>query len=233
MVNTTSCFIILVLSFCFSICQGIIGSSSQDALASSEGEAENMVKDHDDGSMNMTEENPVEKAISPITEWLGIFSLGIFAGLFVFKFKPEKRLDDQHNKTSSLNLIRAIAILSISVGIIHVLLVPEHSQESMIWGMIFLASGLAQIIFGIVLLLVRKYTLRNFLYYIGIIGNSILVITFVLVRLITPPFSPEGTPINELEPNGVITLIIEIILVILMTYQLKQKDLAKENVNQI
>jgi hypothetical protein len=216
-----------------SICQGIIGGGVQDALASSEDEVENMVKDHDDDSMDMTEENPIGKAISPITEWLGIFSLGIFAGLFVFKFKPEKRIDNQYNKTSSRNLIRAIAILSVSVGIIHVLLVPEHSQESMIWAMIFLASGLAQIVFGIALLLVRKYALRNILYYIGIIGNSILVIIFVLVRLITPPFSPEGTPINELEPNGVITLIIEVLLVILMAYQLKQKDFAKENVKHI
>ena len=232
MVNMTSCFIILVFSFCLSICQGNIGVGIQDVLASSEGESENMVKDHDNG-MNMTEENPIEKAISPITEWLGIFSLGIFAGLFVFKFKPEKRIDDQDSKTSSRNLIRAIAILSVSVGIIHVLLVPEHSQESMIWGMVFLASGLAQIVFGIALLLVRKYALRNILYYIGIIGNSVLVLTFVLVRLITPPFSPEGIPINELEANGVITLIIEVLLVILMAYQLKQKDLAKENVKQI
>ena len=99
--------------------------------------------------------------------------------------------------------------------------------------MIFLASGLAQIGFGVAILLVRNYTLRNILYYIGIIGNSMLVITFVLVRLVTPPFSPEGTPINELEPNGIITLIIEIILVILMVYQLKHKDKIKKNVNQI
>ena len=233
MVNTTSCFIILILSFCLSICQGIIGDDVQGALASSVGESENMVKNHDDGSMNMAEENPIEKSISPITEWLGIFSLGIFAGLFVFKFKLDKGVDDQDNKTRSRNLIRAIAILSVSVGIIHVLLVPEHSQESMIWGMIFLASGLAQIVFGITLLLVRKYTLRNILYYIGITKNSILVISFVLVRLVTPPFSPEGTPINELEPNGIITLIIEVLLVILMAYQLKQKDLTKENINQI
>ena len=229
--NTTSCLVILVLSFCLSICQGIIGGI-QYALASSEGVSENMVKDHDD-SMNMTEENPIEQIISPITEWLGIFSIGIFAGLFIFKFKPEKRIDNQDNKTRSRNLIIAISILSVSVGIIHVLLVPEHSQESWIWGMVFLASGLAQIVFGIALLLVRKYTLRNILYYIGIIGNSILVITFVLVRLIIPPFSPEGTPINELEPNGVITLIIEVLLVILMAYQLKQKDLAKENIKHI
>ena len=229
MVNRISCFIILVLSFCFSICQGII-VSVQDALASS-GVSENMVKDHDD-SMNMTEGNPIEQLISPITEWLGFFSLGMVAGLFVFNNKPDKRIDNQDNKTRSRNLIIAISILSVSVGIIHVLLVPEHSQESSIWGMIFLVSGLAQIGFGIALLLVREHSLRNILYYIGIIGNSMLVITFVLVRLVTPPFSSEVTPINELEPNGIITLIIEIILVILMAYQLKQKDLTKENVNQ-
>ena len=92
---------------------------------------------------------------------------------------------------------------------------------------------MAQIGFGIAILLLKEYTLRNILYYIGIIGNSILVITFVLVRLVTPPFSPEVTPINELEPNGIITLIIEVLLVILMAYQLKQKDLTKENINQI
>ena len=235
MTNITACFFILIFSFCFSICQGfIINSSNQDALAAAEGESENMVKSHDggDNGMNMTETNPVEKAISLITEWLGIFSLGIFAGLFVFKVKPDKHVENQDNKTRSRNIIRSIAILSVSVGIIHVLLVPEHSQESWIWGMIFLVSGLAQIGFGIAILLVREHSLRNILYYIGIIGNSMLVITFVLVRLVTPPFSPEVTPINELEPNGIITLIIEIILVILMAYQLKQKDLTKENVNQ-
>lgn len=75
MVKMATCLIILVLSFCLSICQGII--SVQDVLASSsEGESGHMVKDHDE-SMDMTEGNPVEKLISPITEWLGIFSLGI------------------------------------------------------------------------------------------------------------------------------------------------------------
>ncbi|MDF0681279.1 MAG: hypothetical protein P0116_09970 [Candidatus Nitrosocosmicus sp.] len=109
----TSCFIILILTFCFSICQGII-VSVQDALASS-GVSENMVKDHDD-SMNMTEGDPIEQLISPITEWLGFFSLGMVAGLFVFKIKPYKRIDNQGNKTRSRNLIIAISILSVSVG---------------------------------------------------------------------------------------------------------------------
>jgi len=212
------------------IAQGIV--NGQDLLAQSEGVPGHLVGDHDMG-MDMTVGNPVEKSIPQITEWIGIFSLGIFAGLFVFKTNPGKHVNNQGNKTRTWNLIIAIAILSISVGIIHVLLVPEHSQESWIWGMVFLASGLAQIGFGVVILLVREYTLRNILYYIGIVGNSILVVTFVLVRLVPPPFSPEGTPINELEPNGIMTLIIEVLLVILIAYQLKQKDLTKENINQI
>jgi len=123
-----------------------------------------------------------------------------------------------------------IAVLSISVGIIHVLLVPEHSQESWIWGMIFLTSGLAQISYGIVVSLLGKVFLRNALYYIGIIGNIILAVTFVLVRIITPPFSSEGTPINELEPNGIITLVIEVVLIILLGHQLKHKDDTKESI---
>jgi len=230
MASIISCSITLILSFCFLIAQGIV--NGQDLLAQSEGVPGHLVGDHDMG-MDMTVGNPVEKSIPQITEWIGIFSLGIFAGLFVFKTNPGKHVNNQGNKTRTWNLIIAIAILSISVGIIHVLLVPEHSQESWIWGMVFLASGLAQIGFGVVILLVREYTLRNILYYIGIVGNSILVVTFVLVRLVPPPFSPEGTPINELEPNGIMTLIIEVLLVILIAYQLKQKDLTKENINQI
>lgn len=60
-------------------------------------------------------------------------------------------------------------------------------------------------------------------------GNAFLVITFLLVRLVTPPFSPEETPIRELEPNGIITLIIEIVLIVLLTYALRFKvEPAKE-----
>ncbi len=232
MASIISCFITLILSFCFLIAQGIV--NGQDTLAQSEGVPEHLVGDHDVG-MDMTEGNPVEKSIPQITEWIGIFSLGIFAGLFVYKINPGKHVNNQGSKTRTRtwNLIIAIAILSISVGIIHVLLVPEHSQESWIWGMIFLASGLAQIGFGIVILLVRGNSLTNALYYIGIVGNSILVITFILVRLVIPPFSPEEAPINELEPNGMISLVIEMILIVLLAYQLKHKDNTKENIMQI
>ena len=66
-------------------------------------------------------------------------------------------------------------------------------------GLVFLIAGIAQIVFGMIILFVKMPPTNNIIiYYIGNIGNALLIIAFVLVRLITPPFSPEGTPINEL-----------------------------------
>lgn len=219
---------IIFLSF-FLIAQGI--TNSQNILGQSQEMSDTQTKSHEMG-MSMEEENPIEKLISPITEWVGIFSLGIFAGLFIFKTNQNESIVNPYHKTRTRtrNLIKVIAVLSISVGIIHVLLIPEHLQESWIWGMIFLTSGLAQICYGIIVSLLGNGSYRNALYYVGIIGNIMLAVTFVLVRLITPPFSSEGTPINEMEPNGIITQVIEIVLIILLGYQLKQKDGTKESI---
>jgi hypothetical protein len=45
-----------------------------------------------------------------------------------------------------------------------------------------------------------------------------------LARLFTPPFSTEAAPINELEPNGIITIITEIVLIFLLAYLLKSSS---------
>ena len=207
--------------------------TNPDVWGQTEVMSQQMGENHSTG-MNGDREDPLEQLVPPLTEWIGIFSLGMFSGLFVFNTNAWRNEDNQYlTKTRRRNTTISIATLSISVGIIHVLLVPEHSSESLAWGMTFLLSGLAQIGFGIIILFTKKPFLRTILYYIGIIGNAVLAITFILVRLITPPFSPEGTPINELEPNGIITLIIEILLVILLAYQLKHKDETKESIKQI
>lgn len=195
--------------------------------------------DHASGDeKKVAKENPksqIEKLIPPFTEWTGIFSLGIFAGLFVFKANSRTNTNNQNTQTKikTRNINIAISILSISVGIIHILLVPEHSNESVVWGITFLISGIAQIGYGVFILMVKNHSLRKILYYIGIVGNALLAITFILVRLITPPFSPEQSPINELEPNGILTMIIEVVLVILLIYQLKHMHNIKENIKQI
>jgi hypothetical protein len=93
-----------------------------------------------------------------------------------------------------------------------------------LWGIFFLISGISQIVFGIIIVFVKNPKISNLLYYIGIIGNALLILIFIFVRLFTPPFSPERAPVNEFEPNGVITIIIEILIVIFLAYIVKFKE---------
>src|SRR5919107_2056602 len=161
-----------------------------------------------------------DNIISPLTEWVGVFALGITVGLVSsLGYKPV------YSKSRSISFTKlSIAILSISAGIIHLLLIQEHMKEAFMWGVFFLISGIAQLIFGIIVIIMGGKLSpinKSILYYFGIIGNALLVGIFVLVRLITPPFSTEAVPINELEPNGIITIITEILLVVLLAYLIK------------
>ncbi len=186
-----------------------------------------------DENNNNTNMSPMKEdnIISPLTEWVGVFALGITVGLVSsLGYKPV------YSKSRSISITNlSIAILSISAGIIHLLLIQEHMKEAFVWGISFLISGIAQLIFGIIIILMGGKLSpinKSILYYFGIIGNALLVGIFVLVRLITPPFSTEAAPINELEPNGIITIITEILLVVLLAYLIKStsKSLRSQKV---
>ncbi len=174
--------------------------------------------------MSAAQNGGIGKLISSLTEWTGTSSIGIVVGLLAFKTNTPDKIRILERK----RIILSVAILSLSVGAIHLLLVQQHAKESFWWGIIFFISGIAQIGFGIIIMFVKKPQINNILYYIGIIGNASLDATFILVRLFTPPFSQEGTPINELEPNGIITIVIEIIIVILLIYIVKFKEEEEE-----
>jgi hypothetical protein len=184
-----------------------------NVFAQSEDEDEN----NNNTNMSMMKEDNI---ISPLTEWVGIFALGITLGLV----SPLKYMSG-YSKNASIRIAKiSAAILSMSAGIIHLLLIQEHMEESILWGIFFLISGIAQIIFGIfIIITLEKPSPINklILYYFGIVGNSLLVGIFILVRLFTPPFSPEAAPINELEPNGIITIIIEIFSIVVLAYLIK------------
>ena len=189
-----------------------------DVFAQSEGE--------NNTNMSM---NKQDNIISPLTEWVGVFALGITVGLVSsLRYKPV------YSKSRSISITNlSIAILSISAGIIHLLLIQEHMEESFIWGIFFLISGIAQIIYSIFIIIVSEKLspLNNKwpLYYFGIAGNALLVGIFVMVRLFTPPFSSEAAPINELEPNGIVTIITEIFLIVLLAYLIKSSSRSQRS----
>ena len=193
---------------------------THDAFAQSENDENN-----NNTNMSAMKEDNI---ISPLTEWVGVFALGITVGLVSsLGYKPV------YSKSRSISITNiSIAILSISAGIIHLLLIQEHMKEAFMWGIFFLISGIAQLIFGIIIIIMGGKLSpinKSILYYFGIIGNALLVGIFVLVRLITPPFSSEAAPINELEPNGIITIITEILLVVLLAYLLKSTNKIKKS----
>lgn len=168
----------------------------------------------------MKQTSGIWEFVPSMTNWIGIFSLGMMSALLAFKTNNSSNIDSQRRR-----IIISIAILSMAVGTIHILLIHEHIQASFGWGMFFLISGIAQLIYGIIIGFVKKPHIPMVFYYIGIIGNVIMFIIFILARLVTPPFSPEGTPENELDPNGIITLIIEASIVVLLTFTLKFKEM--------
>jgi uncharacterized membrane protein HdeD (DUF308 family) len=189
-----------------------------DVFAQSEGE--------NNTNMSM---NKQDNIISPLTEWIGVFALGITLGLV-----STLRYKSNNSKSTSIRIIIiSIAILSMSAGIIHLLLIQEHMEESFIWGIFFLISGIAQIIYSIFIIKVAEKLspLNNKwpLYYFGIAGNALLVGIFVMARLFTPPFSSEAAPINELEPNGIVTIITEIFLIVLLAYLIKSSSRSQRS----
>jgi hypothetical protein len=128
------------------------------------------------------------------------------------------------------NIFISIAALTIAAGIIHILLVEEHMKESYMWGIGFLVMGTSQLIYGGVFIIfadnlrrLLKRAVALSLYSIGIIGNTLLVTLFVYVRLFVPPFSPEAIPVNEIEVNGILTVIIEIFIAGLLVYLVKRE----------
>jgi|tagenome__1003787_1003787.scaffolds.fasta_scaffold20967843_2 hypothetical protein len=160
-----------------------------------------------------------ENDIPPITNWIGVFSLGMMSALLAFK-----TTDSNDFITKRQRIIISVAIISIAVGLIHLLLIHEHIQVSIWWGLFFLISGIAQVIYGIMIGFVKKPHISMVLYYIGIIGNIVLFIILILARVVTPPFSDTGTPENW-DPTSIITLIIEAVIPLLLIYVLRHKEM--------
>lgn len=177
--------------------------------------------------------------ITSITEWTGIDALAMTVGVILVRginIIPRNNSNSGNSYSSmrtKVSIFTLIGMLSIAVGVIHILLVNEHMTESYIWGIAFLAMGVPQLGYGILIIFAERLgtTTRKVLYKIGIAANMILVIVFISVRLFVPPFSPEGTPVRELEPNGVLTVVIELFIVALLAYLAKEKK--QEDITQV
>jgi MFS family permease len=181
---------------------------------------------------NRDEEGGAETAdsISRITEDIGIFAIGVSLGLLILPLINRRNTTTIPNLMARKNIFISIAALTMAAGIMHILLVKEHMEESYMWGIGFLVMGISQIIYGGVFIIfadnlrrLLKRAVMLSLYSIGIIGNTALVAIFVYVRLFVPPFSPEAIPVNEIEVNGILIVVMEIFIVGLLVYLVKRE----------
>jgi hypothetical protein len=188
---------------------------------------------------NRDEEGGAEAAdsISHITEDIGIFAIGVSLGLLILPLINRRSTTTIPNLMTRKNIFISIAALTMAAGIIHILLVKEHMEESYMWGIGFLVMGISQIIYGGVFIIfadnlrrLLKRAMMFSLYSIGIIGNTLLVAIFVYVRLFVPPFSPEAIPVNEIEVNGILTVVMEIFIVGLLVYLVKRERVEERSI---
>jgi hypothetical protein len=183
--------------------------------------------------VNMTEEESGAEAslISHFTEDVAIFAIGLNLGLLILPFiNRRKNTNTNPNLIAERYISISIAALIMAAGIIHILLVNEHIQESYMWGIGFIVMGISQLTYGGVFVVFannlrkkfKRSVVRSF-YGIGIVGNVSLVAIFIYVRLFVPPFSPEAIPVNEIEANGILTVVMEIFIVGLLVYLVKRE----------
>lgn len=95
-------------------------------------------------------------------------------------------------------LLYAVAMLSALAALIHLWVMPEHFGEWWGYGAFFLVAASAQLLYAVLLVLRPNRTVL----LLGIIGNSAIVLLWLLTRVVgIPLFEPEAW---EVERVGVI-----------------------------
>lgn len=106
--------------------------------------------------------------------------------------------------------LRAVA-LSMAAGLVHILVSPLYFAQWLGYGVFFVTVGALQGIGAFALLGARPH--RMF-YWAGLVGNSIVVLIWLITRTVGIPFF--GPAAGELEPVGLpdgLATIIELALI--------------------
>lgn len=119
---------------------------------------------------------------------------------------------------SAKSWLYSAAGLSALAGAIHMWYAPEHFEEWVGYGLTFIISSTAQIIYALVLL-ARKPT-RSWL-LAGILGNGFIILLYLVTRTLGIPVGPH---VGHGEPYGipdVLSKIAEMALIVCLIKLLK------------
>ena len=174
--------------------------------------------------MDVTTEGPhVHNSITAVAaQWIGVGTLLVAAPVFAIRMRSANKLGYKD----------VVLTLALGVGIMHVVLAPDHLIDiGMEHGIFFAIAGSAQIAFG--LLFVAKPT--RGLAIIGTAGTIGSIVLYFITRMGELP-EPFGAP-EGIDQIGIIAKIAEVslvaILIYLIAYLRKSKPvgIAKETKN--
>jgi len=173
-------------------------------------EIESSMKETLDHSENEHMDEPLEdihihsSITAEVAQWIGVGTLLVAAPIFAIRMRSANKLGYKD----------VVLILSIGVGIIHVLLAPDHLSDDLGigYGIYFVITGLIQIGFG--LLFISKPT--RGLAIIGTAGTIGSIFLYFITRMVELP-EPFGS-LEGIDQVGIIAKILEISLVTLLLY---------------
>ncbi len=151
--------------------------------------------------------------------------IGTLTGLALL-FKSEKNEKLGIPTGNVRYIIEVVAILSVSAGLIHAALIPEHFREWIGYGVFFIVAAFAQLIYAIMILKLDskntgKRELYN-LYIIGIIGNLLLIAMYVLSRTSGIPFfGPEAGEVEGVGAVDLFSKFLEVGIIIFLSLLMK------------
>ena len=151
-----------------------------------------------------TEDSHVHNSITAeAAQWIGLGTLLVAAPVFAIRMRSANKLGYKD----------VVLTLALGVGIMHVLLAPDHLIDiGMEHGIFFAIVGSAQIGFG--LLFVAKPTRE--LAIIGTVGTIGSIVLYFITRMEELP-EPFGA-LEGIDQVGIIAKIVEISLVALLLY---------------
>jgi len=138
-----------------------------------------------------------------VAQWIGVGTLLVAAPVFAIRMRSAKKIGYKD----------VVLILALGVGIMHVLLAPDHLIDvGMEHGIFFGILGSAQIGFG--LLFIVKPT--RGLAIIGIVGSIGSIVLYFITRMAELP-EPFGSP-EGMDQVGIIAKIVEVSMISILTY---------------
>lgn len=120
----------------------------------------------------------------------------------------------------------AAAGFSVIAGLIHISVTPEHIEEWIGFGVFFIVVWTCQLLFALILILVRP--VRGEILWAGILGNLAIIALWVVTRTVGIPLGPMAGEIEQVGALDVISKIAELGVILCLVGVLRlQADMGR------